>query len=80
MYDIAIIGGGALGCSSALWLARGGMKVALIERSGLCMEASGRNAGTLTLLYALARHGKTRGVAGLCLGGGNAVVLSVERI
>ncbi|MEJ1937471.1 FAD-dependent oxidoreductase, partial [Nostoc sp. NIES-2111] len=52
MYDIAIVGGGALGCSSALWLARGGMKVALIERGGLCMEASGRNAGTLPLLYA----------------------------
>src|SRR5262245_32996989 len=33
-----------------------------------------------TLLYALQRHGKTRGLAGLCLGGGNAVVMSVERI
>jgi len=28
------------------------MKVALLERGGLCMEASGRNAGTLTLLFA----------------------------
>ena len=34
----------------------------------------------VTLLHALARHGKTRGVAGLCLGGGNAVALSVERL
>ncbi len=34
----------------------------------------------VTLLHALQRHGKTRGVAGLCLGGGNAVVMSVERI
>jgi acetyl-CoA C-acetyltransferase len=34
----------------------------------------------VTLLHALARPGKTRGIAGLCLGGGNAVVLSVERI
>jgi len=34
----------------------------------------------VTLLHAMARHGKTRGIAGLCLGGGNAVVLSVERI
>jgi acetyl-CoA C-acetyltransferase len=33
-----------------------------------------------TLLFALQRHGKTRGLAGLCLGGGNAVVMSVERI
>ena len=31
-----------------------------------------------TLLHALKRHGKVRGVAGLCLGGGNAVVMSVE--
>ncbi len=33
----------------------------------------------VTLLHALQRHGKTRGLAGLCLGGGNAVVMSVER-
>jgi acetyl-CoA C-acetyltransferase len=34
----------------------------------------------VTLLHALRRHGKQRGLAGLCLGGGNAVCLSVERI
>lgn len=33
-----------------------------------------------TLLHALAAHGKSRGIAGLCLGGGNAVVMGVERI
>jgi acetyl-CoA C-acetyltransferase len=33
-----------------------------------------------TLLYALAAHGKARGLAGLCLGGGNAVVMAVERL
>ena len=48
-YDVAVIGGGAMGCSVALHLARDGMRVALIERKGLCMEASGVNAGTLTL-------------------------------
>ncbi len=31
------------------------------------------------LLYALAQQGKTRGIAALCLGGGNAVGLAVER-
>jgi len=34
----------------------------------------------VTLLHAMQRHGKSRGIAGLCLGGGNAVVTSVERI
>jgi acetyl-CoA C-acetyltransferase len=33
-----------------------------------------------TLLYALKRLGRTRGVATLCLGGGNGVALAVERL
>lgn len=31
-----------------------------------------------TLLHALERHGKTRGIAALCLGGGNAIAMAVE--
>jgi acetyl-CoA C-acetyltransferase len=34
----------------------------------------------VTLLYALQQRGKSKGIAGLCLGGGNAVALAVERI
>jgi acetyl-CoA C-acetyltransferase len=34
----------------------------------------------VTLLYALAARGKTRGIASLCLGGGEAVALAVERV
>ena len=34
----------------------------------------------VTLLYALKRLGKSRGIAALCLGGGNAVSLAVERV
>jgi len=41
--------------------------------------ASGARVLT-TLLYAMERHGKTRGIAALCLGGGNAVGLAVERV
>lgn len=33
-----------------------------------------------TLVHALITHDKSRGLVGLCLGGGNAVTLSVERI
>ena len=41
--------------------------------------ASGARVLT-TLLYALADRGKATGLATLCLGGGNAVALSVERV
>jgi acetyl-CoA C-acetyltransferase len=34
----------------------------------------------VTLLHALQQQDKTRGIAGLCLGGGNAVVMGIERI
>ncbi len=48
-YDLCVVGGGIHGCTVALFAARGGMKVALVERGSLCREASGVNAGTLTL-------------------------------
>jgi acetyl-CoA C-acetyltransferase len=41
--------------------------------------ASGARVLT-TLLYALSRLGKKRGIATLCLGGGNGVALAVERL
>jgi acetyl-CoA C-acetyltransferase len=40
--------------------------------------ASGARVLT-TLLYAMERQGKSKGIAALCLGGGNAVGLAVER-
>ena len=33
-----------------------------------------------TLLHALERHSKQRGIAALCLGGGNAIAMAVERV
>jgi len=33
-----------------------------------------------TLLHALERQGKQRGIAALCLGGGNAIAMAVERV
>jgi glycine/D-amino acid oxidase-like deaminating enzyme len=49
MYDVAVIGAGVMGCSTALHLARAGMRVALLDRGAICREASGVNAGTLTM-------------------------------
>jgi acetyl-CoA C-acetyltransferase len=34
----------------------------------------------VTLIHALHRHGKRYGLASLCLGGGNAVAMVVERV
>jgi len=48
-FDVVVVGGGVMGCTTALFLARGGMRVALVERDALCRAASGVNAGTLTL-------------------------------
>jgi acetyl-CoA C-acetyltransferase len=46
---------------------------------GHAIGASGARVLT-TLLYALKRRGGTRGIAALCLGGGNGVALAVEMI
>jgi glycine/D-amino acid oxidase-like deaminating enzyme len=43
--DIAIIGGGVIGVSTALWLARRGVSVALFEKGRIAAEQSSRNWG-----------------------------------
>ena len=48
-FDALVVGGGLHGSAVALFLSRSGMRVALVERGGLCREASGTNAGTLTM-------------------------------
>ncbi|MBI3941303.1 MAG: acetyl-CoA C-acetyltransferase [Acidobacteria bacterium] len=69
--------------------------VALIRELGLDQERVNVNGGAValghpigatgarilvTLLYALQHLGKRRGIAALCLGGGNAVAMAVERV
>lgn len=48
-YDIAVIGGGIMGCGAALRVAQGGMRPILLDMGDLGQGASGVNAGTLSL-------------------------------
>ena len=48
-FDIAIIGAGINGSSTALNLAKNGLKVCVIDKGSICRGASGVNAGTLTM-------------------------------
>lgn len=48
-YDIAIIGGGIMGCASALRMAEGGLTPIVLDQGDLGQGASGVNAGTLSL-------------------------------
>src|SRR6478735_1653928 len=43
--DVAIIGGGIVGCSAAYFLARAGLRVAVFEKGRIAGEQSGRNWG-----------------------------------
>ncbi|MBM3525840.1 MAG: FAD-binding oxidoreductase, partial [Alphaproteobacteria bacterium] len=49
VFDVAVVGAGVNGGTTALFLARGGMRVAVIDKGPICREASGVNAGTLTM-------------------------------
>ncbi|GAB3136890.1 FAD-binding oxidoreductase [Micromonospora sonneratiae] len=58
-YDVAVIGGGLLGCATARHLARAGSRVLLLEKDQLNRHASGQNAGSLhfQLEYRMVEHG-----------------------
>ncbi|MEI6200491.1 MAG: FAD-dependent oxidoreductase [Enhydrobacter sp.] len=48
-FDLCIIGGGIIGCSTAYYAARAGLRTVLFERGELAGEASGINPGTVAL-------------------------------
>ncbi|HET8847147.1 MAG TPA: FAD-binding oxidoreductase [Ktedonobacteraceae bacterium] len=64
--DVAIVGGGITGVAAALWLARSGASVVLLEGQYLAAGASGRNAGFLangttgSYTATIARHGREK--------------------
>jgi D-hydroxyproline dehydrogenase subunit beta len=45
--DVAVIGGGIVGCAAAAFLAERGLRVELFERDELAGAASGRNSGSV---------------------------------
>ena len=47
--DVAIIGGGIVGCTTAYYLAKRGRRVVVIEQGDIAQEASGRNRGNVRL-------------------------------
>jgi glycine/D-amino acid oxidase-like deaminating enzyme len=51
--DVAIVGGGIVGCALAYYLAAEGVEVTLLERGELNREASGTNAGSFHLQIAI---------------------------
>ena len=56
-YDVAVLGGGIIGCALAEELARHGVRVALIERGRIGAEASAAAAGILSSQVDLASPG-----------------------
>jgi glycine/D-amino acid oxidase-like deaminating enzyme len=50
-YDVAVVGGGIVGCATAYWLQRRepSLRVAVVEAGSLGQGASGRNAGFVLL-------------------------------
>ena len=52
VQDVAVIGGGLLGCTVALHLARGGMRTAVLERrNSLCTQATAVNTGNISIMW-----------------------------
>jgi glycine/D-amino acid oxidase-like deaminating enzyme len=50
-FDAVIIGGGIMGCSTAFELAHRGLKVAVLEKHGICTGSTGRSSAIIRQHY-----------------------------
>ena len=61
--DIVIVGGGAVGCATAYFLAKAGAKVTVLEKEKVAYGASGYAMGLLSPLYGLGIPGPLEGLS-----------------
>ena len=66
--QVAIIGGGAMGCATAYYLAKAGVRSTAIEREGIATQASGYNAGGLNPLQGAGIPGPLSDIAAATFG------------
>ena len=66
--EVAIIGGGAMGCATAYYLAKAGVRSTIIEREGIATQASGYNAGGLNPLTGYGLPGPLTDIAAVSFG------------
>ena len=66
--QVAIIGGGAMGCATAYYLAKAGVRSTIIEREGVGTQASGYNAGGLNPLQGAGIPGALSDIAATTFG------------
>ena len=61
--DVVIVGGGAVGCATAYFLAKAGAKVTVLEKEKVAYGASGFAMGLLSPLYGLGIPGPLEGLS-----------------
>ncbi len=61
--DVVIVGGGAVGCATAYFLAKAGAKVTVLEKEKVAYGASGYAMGLLSPLYGLGIPGPLEGLS-----------------
>ena len=75
---VAIIGGGAMGCSTAYYLAKAGITSTIIESEGIATQASGYNAGGLNPLQGAGIPGPLSDLAATSFGMHNDLAQTLE--